>query len=126
MIRAFDVAYFMISADTLEDNSILLSIKAGTNNNDGGTETLGIRINGVPAGASLSVGVRDPLTGAWALRPDQLENVRLIVEGSIGERREGVSDRTVQVSSFTVRLATAFWPFTPPFLPSVIARELGR
>ena len=39
---------------------------------------------------------------------------------------QGVSDRTVQVSSFTVRLATAFWPFTPPFLPSVIAREFGR
>ena len=55
-----------------------------------------------------------------------LENLKLIVEGSLGERRDGVSDRTVQVSSLTVRVSTAFWPFTPPFLPSVVARELGR
>ncbi|WP_114946278.1 Ig-like domain-containing protein [Microvirga calopogonii] len=73
-------------ADTLEDRSVLLSIEAETKDTDGGHETLGIRINGVPEGASLSVGVRDPLTGAWALHPDQLKDVRLIPPANFSGR----------------------------------------
>ena len=65
-------------AGTAEDRSVQLSIAAGTSDTDNGRETLGIRIDGVPAGASLSVGVRDPLTGTWVLRPDQLAHVSLV------------------------------------------------
>jgi hypothetical protein len=65
-------------AATAEDGSVALSIKAATSDTDGGRETLGIRIEGVPVGARLSVGVRDPFTGAWVLQPDQLSEVRLI------------------------------------------------
>ncbi|WP_404292418.1 hypothetical protein ACD578_08965 [Microvirga sp. RSM25] len=64
-------------ARTDEDRSIALSIKAGIQDSDGGRETLGIRIEGVPAGANLSAGVKDPMTGAWVLRPDQLDNLSL-------------------------------------------------
>ena len=65
-------------AGTAEDRSVQLSIAAGTSDTDNGRETLGIRIDGVPPGASLSVGVRDPLTGTWVLRPDQLAHVSLV------------------------------------------------
>ncbi len=65
-------------AATDEDGSVALSIKATTNDTDGGREVLGIRIEGVPEGARLSVGVRDPWTGAWVLQPGQLNEVRLI------------------------------------------------
>lgn len=65
-------------AATAEDGSVALSIKAVTSDTDGGREILGIRIEGVPEGARLSVGVRDPLTGAWVLQPGQLSEVRLI------------------------------------------------
>ncbi|EIM29743.1 DUF4429 domain-containing protein [Microvirga lotononidis] len=73
-------------ADTLEDRSVILSIEAATKDTDGGRETLGIRINGVPGGASLSVGVRDPFTGAWVLHPDQLQDVRLIPPANFSGR----------------------------------------
>ncbi|UVF17498.1 Ig-like domain-containing protein [Microvirga terrae] len=65
------------NAVTNEDNAIVLSIDANTNDTDSGRETLGIRIEGVPAGAYLSAGVRDPATGAWVLRPDQLTGLTL-------------------------------------------------
>ncbi|WP_262272912.1 Ig-like domain-containing protein [Microvirga yunnanensis] len=64
-------------AVTNEDGAVTLSIGAMTNDADNGRETLGIRIEGVPAGASLSAGVRDPATGAWVLRPDQLTGLTL-------------------------------------------------
>jgi hypothetical protein len=44
------------------------------------------------------------------------ENVKLIVEASYDTNHEAVSDSTARVWSVTVRLATAFWPFTPPAL----------
>jgi hypothetical protein len=50
------------------------------------------------------------------------ENLKLVVEGTQGERREGVSDHTMQFSSVTVRIATAFWPFTPPLLTPLLTR----
>jgi hypothetical protein len=65
-------------AATAEDGSVALSIKAVIGDTDGGREILGIRIEGVPAGAHLSVGVRDPsVAGAWVLRPDQLDQLTL-------------------------------------------------
>ena len=48
------------------------------------------------------------------------ENVKLIVEGTHGERHDGVSDRTTHFSSLTVRIATSFWPFTPPFVTPLL------
>ncbi|MGO4525441.1 Ig-like domain-containing protein [Microvirga sp. 2MCAF35] len=73
-------------ANTLEDRSVVLSIEAEIKDTDGGRETLGIRISGVPEGASLSVGVRDPFTGAWVLHPDQLKDVRLIPPANFSGR----------------------------------------
>ncbi|QRM27343.1 Ig-like domain-containing protein [Microvirga sp. VF16] len=64
-------------AATAEDDSVALSIKASTDDTDGGREILGIRIEGVPDGARLSAGVRNPATGAWVLRPDQLDGLTL-------------------------------------------------
>jgi len=42
------------------------------------------------------------------------ENVKLLVEGTYDANYERVSHTTVRSWSVTVRLATAFWPFTPP------------
>jgi hypothetical protein len=50
------------------------------------------------------------------------DNVKLIVEGTYDANHEAVHDSTVRVWSVTIRLATAFWPFTPP----VFARWLGH
>jgi hypothetical protein len=44
------------------------------------------------------------------------ENLKLVVEGTYDANHEAVSARTVRVWAVTVRLATAFWPFTPPVL----------
>jgi len=66
------------SATTLEDDRVALSISAKTTDTDNGSETLGIRIDNVPEGARLSAGVRDPATGSWVLRPDQLAGLELI------------------------------------------------
>jgi hypothetical protein len=48
----------------------------------------------------------------WAIE----ENLKLIVESTYSESRENVSNSTVRGWSVTVRLATAFWPLTPPTL----------
>jgi hypothetical protein len=45
-----------------------------------------------------------------------LENLKLVVEGTYGENHEDVMDDTTESWLVTVRLATAFWPFTPPGL----------
>ncbi|KFG67750.1 Ig-like domain-containing protein [Microvirga sp. BSC39] len=66
------------SASTSEDTRVALSISAKTVDTDNGSETLGIRIDNVPEGARLSAGVRDPDTGSWVLRPDQLAGLELI------------------------------------------------
>jgi hypothetical protein len=60
------------------------------------------------------------LTGGfhWLLE----ENVKLQVEATYNTNHEAVSDFTVRTWSVTLRLATAFWPFTPPG----VARWLGR
>jgi hypothetical protein len=50
--------------------------------------------------------------GQWLIE----ENLKLIVEGTYDTNHEAVSDRTVEVWSVTIRIATAFWPFTPPAL----------
>jgi hypothetical protein len=45
-----------------------------------------------------------------------LENLKLIVEGTYGENHEDVSNETTESWLVTVRVATAFWPYTPPAL----------
>ena len=57
--------------------------------------------------------------GQWAIQ----ENVKLVVEATYGESTERVSDFRVRSWFLTVRLATAFWPFTPPVLPALIRGE---
>jgi hypothetical protein len=42
------------------------------------------------------------------------ENLKLIVEGTYNENHEGVTDRMIPSWLVTVRIATAFWPLTPP------------
>ncbi|WP_414473150.1 DUF4429 domain-containing protein [Microvirga sp. M2] len=65
-------------ATTAEDNAVALSIKAELADSDHGRESLGIRIHGVPENARLSVGLQDPKTGDWLLRPEDLANVQLV------------------------------------------------
>lgn len=45
-----------------------------------------------------------------------LENVRLIAEVTYAQDDETVADDTAREWTGTLRLATAFWPFAPPFL----------
>jgi hypothetical protein len=45
-----------------------------------------------------------------------VENVRVIAEVTYGEDADTVSDQTASSWTGTLRLATAFWPLTPPFL----------
>ncbi|MEZ0169424.1 Ig-like domain-containing protein [Microvirga sp. TS319] len=65
-------------ATTTEDNAVALSIKAELADSDHGREALGIRIQGVPENARLSVGLQDPKTGDWLLRPEDLAKVELV------------------------------------------------
>jgi len=39
---------------------------------------LGLRVEGMPPGARLSAGLPEPETGAWVLRPDELEGLRFL------------------------------------------------
>ncbi|MEM8872833.1 MAG: putative Ig domain-containing protein [Planctomycetota bacterium] len=57
-----------------EDTTIPLAIDAGLNDTDG-SETLAVRIAGVPAGATLSAGA-DLGGGAWSLAPEELAGLR--------------------------------------------------
>lgn len=58
-----------------EDTPIPLSINAGLNDTDG-SETLGITIGNVPAGASLSAGINNG-NGTWSLTPAQLTGLTI-------------------------------------------------
>jgi hypothetical protein len=53
------------------------------------------------------------------------ENLKLQVEGTYSTNREAVSDTTVDAWSVTVRLTTAFWPFTPPGIARWIHGDSG-
>jgi hypothetical protein len=44
------------------------------------------------------------------------QNLKLIVEATYDANHEAIRDATVETWSVTVRLATAFWPLTPPLL----------
>jgi hypothetical protein len=48
--------------------------------------------------------------GQWLIE----ENLKLVVEASWDNNHEAVSDRTTEAWAVTVRLATAFWPLSPP------------
>ncbi|WP_120009542.1 hypothetical protein [Teichococcus vastitatis] len=68
----------VVDAATREDAGVPLVITLTSANDDGGFEALGIRIAGVPPGATLSAGQQDPLTGDWVLSPDELAGLRLM------------------------------------------------
>lgn len=53
-----------------------------------------------------------------------LENLKLIAEASYGENRESVAGRTTETWVVNLRVATAFWPLTPPGL-DLLQRHLG-
>ncbi|WP_157034036.1 Ig-like domain-containing protein [Belnapia moabensis] len=72
----------VVDAAVMEDSSVALAISVAGADADGGRETLGLRIDGVPPGANLSAGVHDPVTGAWVLRPDELAGLRLSPVGN--------------------------------------------
>ncbi|WP_169747516.1 calcium-binding protein [Belnapia moabensis] len=72
------------NAVTAEDASVHLVIGITGANSDGGRETVGVRIDGLPTGALLSAGVRDPVTGVWALRPDELAGLKLTPPAGFG------------------------------------------
>lgn len=55
--------------------------------------------------------------GQWLLE----ENLKLIVESTYGESDERVSGFGVKTWTVTIRLATAFWPLTPPGLARLAA-----
>ncbi len=51
-----------------------------------------------------------------------LENLKLVFEATYGENRESVSRNTVESWLVTFRIATAFWPLTPPGLDLAVQR----
>jgi hypothetical protein len=51
-----------------------------------------------------------------------LENLKLIFEANYGENREVVAERKVESWLVTFRIATAFWPLTPPGLDLLFPR----
>ncbi|RKK03596.1 Ig-like domain-containing protein, partial [Pseudoroseomonas wenyumeiae] len=61
----------------LEDNSLALRITLAGGATDGRAEVLGLRVEGLPPGASLSAGLRDPASGAWVVPPEALAGLTL-------------------------------------------------
>jgi hypothetical protein len=52
-----------------------------------------------------------------------LENLKAVAEITYGESHESVSDTTGKTWAGSLRLVTAFWPFTPPGLREWASRE---
>jgi hypothetical protein len=59
----------------VEDTSSALHISLA---GGGAGEMLGLRVSGVPAGATLSAGLRDSESGDWVLAPQELSGLRLV------------------------------------------------
>ena len=62
----------------LEDSSLALRITLAGGATDGRAEVLGLRVEGLPPGASLSAGLRDPVTSAWVVPPEALAGLTLL------------------------------------------------
>jgi len=58
-----------------------VNIAAALNDTDG-SEVLSITVGDVPAGATLSAGIKNP-DGTWTLTPAQLDNLEMTVPGSV-------------------------------------------
>ncbi|MDO9713981.1 tandem-95 repeat protein [Paracraurococcus lichenis] len=78
-----------------EDSPLALGITVAAH--DTSAQTLGLRIEGLPQGASLSVGVHDPETGCWVLRPDELAGLKVIPPHDFS------GDITLQVTATSVQ-----------------------
>jgi hypothetical protein len=65
----------------LEDSPLALRVTLAGGATDGRAEALGLRVEGLPPGASLSAGLRDPATGAWVVVPDALVGLTLAPPG---------------------------------------------
>lgn len=63
------------AASGSEDQPVALTIASALVDTDG-SETLGVRIDGVPNGATLSAGTQNP-DGSWSLTPTQLTGLTL-------------------------------------------------
>ncbi|MFD2264934.1 hypothetical protein ACFSM5_18655 [Lacibacterium aquatile] len=64
------------AAEGYEDDGIPLDVTAQINDRDGGTETLTITVVGLPEGASLSAGTKNP-DGTWTLSPADLDGLKV-------------------------------------------------
>ncbi|MFD1108546.1 hypothetical protein [Pseudoroseomonas ludipueritiae] len=60
-----------------EDSPLSLRVALAGGAVDGRAEVLGLRVEGLPPGASLSAGLRDPATGAWVVPPEALAGLAL-------------------------------------------------
>ena len=54
------------------------------------------------------------------------ENLKLVAEVTYAENHESVTDATARGVSATLRLATAFWPLTPPILSRWLGEDAPR
>jgi hypothetical protein len=60
-----------------EDSPLALRVTLAGGATDDRTEMLGLRVEGLPPGASLSAGLRDPASGAWVVPPAALAGLAL-------------------------------------------------
>jgi hypothetical protein len=66
------------AAPGLEDTALALQVALSGGATDGRAEVLGLRVEGLPPGASLSAGLRDPASGAWVVAPEALAGLTLM------------------------------------------------
>jgi VCBS repeat-containing protein len=73
------------NAATEEGTTIPLTITTAVTDTDGSEIIESVTIAGVPATATLSAGVKDPVTGIWTLTPAQLPGLTITVpDGVVG------------------------------------------
>jgi hypothetical protein len=103
-----------VAADpAMEDSAGRLHITAASSDHDGGSETLGIRIAGLPAGARLTAGIHDPEHDVWVLRPAELAELAVVppadFAGSIALNVTAIAvERTGSVASTGRSVSVAF------------------
>ncbi|MFI4882012.1 MAG: beta strand repeat-containing protein [Phycisphaerales bacterium JB064] len=97
------------NAQGFEDSPIVLDISSALTDTDG-SETLAIRISGVPQGATLSAGTSEG-NGVWRLSPDQLSGLALTPPADFSgefdltitaQATEATGDSNVQIQSMRV------------------------
>lgn len=90
------------NATTEEGRTIPLTITTAVTDTDGSEIIETVTIAGVPATATLSAGVKDPVTGVWTLTPAQLPGLTV----TIPDGTTGVFNLTVTSTAFDQNTAT--------------------